>query len=138
MNPYRAYQGRAYSNWLRIDLLLALYDGAIERLEAAVAALRKQDRASAAPLLARARLIVAGLISGVDPSQGELAVQFLRLYEFVNRGLEAGSVKGLEGALRVLRTLREGLRAIRPEAVELERQGHIPPADALPRIEMTV
>lgn len=138
MNPYRAYQGQAYTNWLRIDLLLALYDGAIERLESAAAALRKQDRAAAAPLLARARLIVAGLIAAVDSSQGQLAVQFLRLYEFVNHSLEVAGVKELESALKVLRTLRESLQAIRPEAVAMERNGLIPPADALPRIEMTV
>ena len=33
MNPYRAYQQQSHSAWLRIDLVLALYDGLIGRIE---------------------------------------------------------------------------------------------------------
>lgn len=138
MNPYRAYQQQGYAQWLRIDLLLALYDGAIAKLEAALEALKRRDRAGAAPHLARARLIVAGLVSGVDSSGGDMAVQFLRLYEFVIHSIGQGKTKDLEGALTVLKTLREGLQEIRPEAADLERNGHIPPADALPKFEMKV
>lgn len=32
MNPYTRYQ-QAEPNWTRIDMLLALYDGAIQRCE---------------------------------------------------------------------------------------------------------
>jgi flagellin-specific chaperone FliS len=137
MNPYRAYQGQPYANWLRIDLLLALYDGAIEKLEAAVAAVRKPDRAAAMPLLARVRIIVAGLVVTVDRSRGDVAGQFLRLYEFVNHCLGTTDVKKLEAAANVLRTLREGSQSIRAEAVELERSEQVPPLDAVPIIQIT-
>lgn len=138
MNPYRAYQQQGYSNWLRIDLVLALFDGAIEKLQAAQSALQRQDAPTAKPLLVRARLIVGGLISAVDPSQGDLAVQFLRLYEFVQHSIDKGQLKDISGSLKVLTTLREGMQAIRPEAAELERSGRIAPADALPKLELTV
>jgi flagellar biosynthetic protein FliS len=138
MNPYRAYQQQAQAAWLRIDLLLALYDGLIGKLEAAHAALGKKDAAAAKPLLLKARLMLAGLVSGVDPSRGELATQFLRLYEFVNHCLNLADVKSVEGALRVLRTLRESLEAIRPEAAELERSGQVPPAGAAVGLQLTV
>ncbi len=138
MNPYSAYQQQGYSTWLRIDMLLALYDGAIEKLEAACAALRKRDTAAAKPLVDRARLILAGMISAVDAGQGEMGLQFLRLYEFVNHSLAQGRLKDVDGALKVLKTLREGLQAIRPQAVEMERSGQIPPADALTKVEMTM
>ena len=44
MNPYLAYKNSQNPAWTRIEMLLALYDGAIERLETAVAALRKTTR----------------------------------------------------------------------------------------------
>ncbi len=138
MNPYRAYQQQSHSAWLRIDLVLALYDGLIGRIEAARAALLKKDAPEAKKLLDKSRLMLAGLVSGVDPNRGEMAAQFLRLYEFVNHSLGVGDVKSLDGALRVLRTLREGMEAIRPEAAELERSGQIPPAGAAPGVHLTV
>ena len=138
MNPYKAYQQQAHSAWLRIDTLLALYDGLIGKLEATRAALGKRDTREAKKLLERARLMLAGLVSGVDPSRGEMAAEFLRLYEFVNHSLGVGDVKSIDGALKVLRTLREGLEAIRPEAAELERSGRIPPAGAAHGVQMTV
>jgi flagellar biosynthetic protein FliS len=138
MNPYRAYQQQAYAAWTRIDMLLALYDGAIEKLREAQAALKRRDLAAARPLLTKARLILAGLISAVDASQGDMAQQFLRLYEFVNHSLQQGRLKDVEGSLKVLETLREGLQEIRPQAVEMERSGRLPSADALPRVELTV
>jgi flagellin-specific chaperone FliS len=138
MNPYRAYQQQAYSAWLRIDLLLALYDGAIAKLEAAHAALLKKDGAAARTLLERARLILGGMVSAVDLSRGDLAAQFLRLYEFVNHAITTGDARQVAGALKVLRTLREGLEAIRPEAAALERSGRLPPAGAALGIQMTV
>lgn len=138
MNPYRAYQQQAYSAWLRIDMLLALYDGLIGKLEAARAALVGKDAPGARKDLDKARLMLAGLVSGVDPGRGEMATEFLRLYEFVNHCLDVGGVKDVEGALKVLGTLREGLQAIRPEAAELERSGQIPPADAQQTVQLTV
>jgi flagellin-specific chaperone FliS len=138
MNPYRAYQQQAYSAWLRIDMLLALYDGIIGRLEAALSALARKNATEAKPLLGKARLMLAGLVSCVDPSRGEMADQFLRLYEFVNHCLDIGDAKQVEAALRVLRTLREGLEAIRPEAAQLERSGQIPPAGPAPGVQLIV
>ncbi len=137
MNPYQAYQQQAYSSWLRIDMLLALYDGAIAKLDAARTALVANDQPGARKILEQARLVLAGLVSAVDPSRGDLATQFLRLYEFVNHAIDMGDLRNVEGALRVFRTLREGLEAIRPEAAELERRGEIPPADALPSVRLT-
>jgi len=138
MNPYHAYQQQAYSSWLRIDMLLALYDGTIAKLEAAHAALVRKDAREARKLLDRGRLMLAGLVSAVDPSRGELATQFLRLYEFANHAIGAADPRSVAGALKVLRTLREGLEGIRPEAAELERRGQIPPADSQPRLRLTV
>jgi flagellin-specific chaperone FliS len=138
MIAYRVYQEQAKSAWLRIDLLLQLYDATIAKLEAARAALAAGDTSTARTLLERTRLLLGGLVSIVDPGRGEMANQFLRLYEFVNHALDSGRLDKVEGAVRVLRTLREALEAIRPEAAELERSGRIPPADAKSSLQLTV
>ena len=46
MTPYETYQRRMASGWTRIDMLLALYDGAILRLEQAHATLRASAKAN--------------------------------------------------------------------------------------------
>jgi flagellin-specific chaperone FliS len=138
MNPYRAYQQQAYSAWLRIDMLLALYDGLISRLEAARAALVRKDGPEVRKILDRSRLLLAGMVSAVDPNRGEMAARFMHLYEFVNHCLDVGDVKRVDGALQVLRTLREGLEAIRPEAADLERSGQVPPAGPVLGVRLTV
>jgi flagellin-specific chaperone FliS len=138
MNPYRAYAQQAASAWLRIDMLLALYDGLIGKLEAARAALTRKDAREVRKLLDKSRLILGGMVSAVDPRRGALATEFLRLYEFVNYSLTVADLKHLDAALKVLRTLRQGLEAIRPEAVELERSGQIPPADAVQNVRLIV
>ena len=132
MNAQLAYQQTQAHNvgHTRIDLLLALYDGAIERLNRAIADLNRGDRAAAFPLIARAQLIVGELTSGVrvgvDP---ELGTNMLRLYDFVTHQLRHCDADHLQDAVGVLCTLREGFQTIRPEAVALERSGQIPPVN---------
>src|SRR5947209_4657151 len=132
-NPYRAYQERSGTEWTRIDMLLALYDGAVERLEAAALAMHSGQDAVAVPLLARAQLLVCDLAAGVDPNAAG-SDNFLRLFEFVVHAIRCRSGEKVEAALNVLRTLREGFRTIRPEAVALENSGVIPPLTASGRI----
>ncbi len=71
MNPYQAYQQQSHQGWLRIDALLALYDGTIDRVEKALAALRKYDRPAAKPHIEKARLLVGAMVSAVDQGRGE-------------------------------------------------------------------
>jgi flagellin-specific chaperone FliS len=137
MNPYAAYAKQQTVAMTRIDMLLALYDGAIERLEQALVALQKNDSASAEPLLIRAQLIVGGLASGLDLSQGDLPINVLRILEFAAAGICTRKAERIEGALKVLRTLREGFEEIRPGALALERNGTVPAVDSLPLVSAT-
>ena len=135
MNPYKAYQSQRDLGLSRIDTLLALYDEAISALERASAAQRSGDGRAAAPLLDRARLAVTGLVAGVDASYGEVPVNLLRLYEYVLHGLERGAKGDVADALEILSSLREGMQAIRPEALALERGGSVPPITAVPQFQ---
>jgi flagellin-specific chaperone FliS len=118
--------------------LLALYDGAIERLDRAEAAVRSNDRTTAIPLLARVQLIVAELAAGVrqdvNPQTGP---NMLRLYQFVTGELRSPRVIAIANARKVLRTLREGFEAIRPEAAAMERAGCFHAAEKLQMVDAT-
>ena len=136
MNAMKAYRQHRDYGMTRIDMLLALIEGAIERVERALTALQQNDAAAAAPLLARGRLLVLGLVAGVNPG-AEMSGNFLRLYDFVLRQLAEGGVEGVSAALPILRTLNEGFQAIRGEALTLERAGAIPPVDSVHAIQAT-
>jgi flagellar secretion chaperone FliS len=129
MNPLQAYRQQRALGWTRIDMLLALYTKAVDRTEAALTALRNNDRA-AKSLLTKAALLVNGLASGVDASQGELPLNILRLYEFVLHSFRSADADQVAAALDVLRTLHKGFNGIREEAVQLERSNVIPRVDA--------
>jgi flagellin-specific chaperone FliS len=130
MNPREAYQRQMASGWTRIDLLLALYDGAIMRLEQAHDALLRGDAAEAAPHRLRAQRIVVELLSGLNLEHGDVPRNLHRLYIFASRAIGVGTPSQIDGALQVLRTLRDGLLEVRDEAVSLERCGAIPRVDA--------
>lgn len=131
MNPYARYL-QTTPAWTRIDMLLALFNGAVERCEQALAALERHDHNTAKQLLVKARLIVMGLASGVVPDGDPVTTTMLQLYEYAQHALSQESIEDVRGALGVLRTLREGFEKIRPEAVALERSGVIPPINDAP------
>jgi flagellar protein FliS len=139
MTGYRAYKpAEPTAGWTRIDLLLALYDKALERLDTATAALERNDPGTALPLLAKAQLIVSELAAGVRVEVNpEVNTNILRLYEFVSHELAKATVPAMRGAQKVLRTLREGFEAVRAEANELERSGQLAKADQLQMVLTT-
>lgn len=137
MNPYQTYQRQQQPiGWTRIDMLLALYDGAIERLTSAIDLLNAGDKLKALPYFSKSQLIVNALASAVRQDMSdELAMNLLRLYEFCVHRISLGESAPAAEALKVLKTLREGFDAIRAESVTLERHGKVPPADLLRTIQ---
>ena len=132
MIPSNAYRKQQNTGWTRIDLVLALFDGAIERLDRALEALKAGDSATAWPLQGRVQTIVMQLMAGINLDVGDPnSINLMRLYEFCTHHLSQQDIPKLESVRRVLDTLREGFRAIRDEAVNLERTGAIPPADSI-------
>src|SRR5581483_1394384 len=137
MNPYQAYSQSGTTGMTRVDMILALYDGAIRSIENARAALLENNASRAYPHLMNAQQFVAGLAAGLDLSQAEATVNLLRLFEFAAHCIASGSLEKLEGAAKVLKTLREGYQEIRPEAIRLERTGEIPPIQSSPLVRAT-
>jgi flagellin-specific chaperone FliS len=126
MDPRVIYRESYSPGWSRVDMLLALFDGAIIRLEMAAGALGRGERETAVRLLTRAGLIVCELAAGVDTDYAH-AAEFLRLYAVASRAIGAATVEQTGAALAVLRAMREGLAGLREEAARLEREGVLPP-----------
>lgn len=111
----------------RIELLLALYDTAVERVAVAITALRDGDLFEARHRLTQAQLIVTELSAGVRVDiDSETSTTILRLYEYVAYQLALAKVDSCSAALKILFTLREGFQAVRDDAIGLERSGQIP------------
>lgn len=127
-NPYEAYKRLSTTGWTRIELLLALLNGGIDRIEAAKELQGQGNETELLSTLLRAQRIVTELIGGLDTSFCELPSNLQRLYIFVLHALTA-SPPEFDSALQVLRTLRQAMEGIRAEANAMERNGEIPPAD---------
>jgi flagellar secretion chaperone FliS len=128
MNPIRAYQQTQTKLDIptRIDLLLALFDGACDRLARAKVALETGDQPEAIRWITRVQLIVMDLAAGVrTEAADELGTNVLRLYEFVTNQLTHINIEAINSATSILSTLRDGFRGIREEAVNLEKTGQI-------------
>jgi flagellin-specific chaperone FliS len=113
----------------RIDVILGLYDQALDKAQQAEAALARHDPQAAKLLLDKAHFALSGLVCAVQGNVDELSHNILRLYEFANHNLAAATADSIAAARGVLQTLREGFEAARDEALRLERTGAIPALD---------
>lgn len=127
MNAYARYAPvNPYAGMSRIDLLLALYDGALARLTKAEMALTNGDVPVATPYMAKAQLIVGELAAGVRVEvDEENGANMLRLYEYAVNELRTPRLANVRNAKKVLATLREGFEAVREEANRLEKSGEL-------------
>lgn len=139
MLAYRTYQAaEPTAGFTRIELLLALYDKALERLDTALSALDRGDTSAAVGQMAKTQLIVTELASGVRVEVNpEANTNMLRLYEYVAHELTKPDPLHIGNARKVLATLREGFEAIRAEANELERSGQLAKADNMQMVLTT-
>ncbi len=129
MKPLDAYRyDQQTPNWTRVEMLLAAFDGVIERLKTAEQHLAKNEILKAQPFLVRAQRIVLELYSGLDLRHGEVPDNMGKLYLFVLHSIGMGETLNLPTALDVLGIIREGLDEIRETANEMERRGQVPHA----------
>jgi flagellin-specific chaperone FliS len=126
MHGHYAYQQQRATPPTRIELILTLYDALLAKMQQGRTLLGREP-AEAKRLLAHCQIAVTGMAGGIDPAEGDIAVNFLRLYEFMSHCLVQGTAEHLDAAIDVLVTLRDGFQEARAEALDLERGGHLPP-----------
>lgn len=132
MPARNAYQTQNLVNWTRIDMLLALYDRAIEHCRAYC---DNADQAARELHRVRAIRIVMHLRLGLNLELGEVPQRVAQLLEFVHHCLLNGGAASVGDGCKILTTLREGFGGIQEEAIELERRGEIPPVDEWKSVE---
>jgi len=136
MNAYARYSPvDQYASMSRIDLLLALFDGALARLTKAEMALTNGDVPVATPYMCKAQLIVSEMAAGVRVKvDEEMGTNMLRLYEFVVNELRTPRLANVRNAKKILTALREGFDGIREEANRLERAGELVSVGQMPAV----
>lgn len=127
MRRLDAYQQPA-PNWTRIEMLLAAFNGVIQRLQSAQQLIAANETMKAQPLLLRAQRIVLELYSGLDLRHGAVPDNMGKLYLFVLHCIGMGESLNLPAALDVLGIIRDGLNGIRDTANDMEHRGHVPHA----------
>ena len=133
MTAYQAYRRpQPAAAWTRMDLVLALYDKALERLDRAEASLAAGEEHPAVQQLLKVQFTLTELSAGVVvDANPELGTNLLRLYEFVAHQLSSPNVEGIRTARKILGTLREGFEAVREEGNAVERRGAVPAAEQM-------
>ncbi|GAB6068695.1 flagellar export chaperone FliS [Methylothermus subterraneus] len=109
-------------------LVQMLFDGAIERVQAAKAALEAGNLARKGELVGKALTILGGLRETLDfKAGGELAENLDFLYEYMQRTLlkahAENRLEGFEEVLKLLRPLAEAWRSIPESARRAFGQG---------------
>ena len=136
-SPYQDYPSTQRVEWTRIDMLLALYSGAMEQLQATIDATAQHNSVDALTHRMRAAALVVAIRSGIDTRLDELPLKIDQLCEFVQHCLANGDEPSLASALRVLTELHAGFAGIRTESLRLEKEGTIPPLNTAPQLDAT-
>lgn len=127
-NIQKAYQETAATQWNRIEMLLALYNGVIDRLEEVRIGKINGDRSKEINGQVRAAALLAGIEMGLDDTHApEITSRVRRLCDYCRQCLLEGDEASLKSAILVLSNLRDGFEGIREEASRLEAEGMIPP-----------
>lgn len=109
-------------------MLLALYNGVIDRLEEVRLAKTNSDRSKEISAEVRVAALLTGIEMGLDDTHApEITSRIRRLCDYVRQCLLDGDDESLKSAILVLSNLRDGFEGIREEATELEASGAIPP-----------
>ncbi|MBH0201245.1 MAG: flagellar export chaperone FliS [Nitrospira sp.] len=120
-NQYKQTQVMTSS---RVQIVVLLYDAAIQSIELARAGIESNDVKEKGRFLGRAISIIGELNSVLDFEQGgEIARSLHRLYEYMLSELVMANarndVRRLDGPHRCLTTLREGWREIAVQQSQL-------------------
>ncbi len=113
----RQYQQTQVMTSSKVQIVVLLYDAAIQSIELARAGIESNDMKEKGRFLGRAISIIGELNSVLDFERGgEIAHSLHRLYEYMLNELVAANARNkvhhLEGPLRCLTTLREGWREV--------------------------
>lgn len=111
------YQRTQFTTADQGKLILMMYDGAIRFIEQAKSKMAKGDIPEKGVYIGKAQNIISELNSSLNREKGgQIAVSLETLYLYINNQLSMANIKNslehLDNALRVIRELHEGWKAI--------------------------
>lgn len=124
MTPYGAsqYQQTQVTTASGVQLIVLLYDAAVQSLQLARDSMVKDHHRDKARFLGRAVAIVGELSNVLDLERGgEIALSLRRLYEYMLHELLQANlrhdVRHLDGPMKCLMTIREAWKQLAQQAV---------------------
>ena len=122
MNVAQQYQQTQVMTASHVQLIVLLYDSAVQSLELAREGIMKNNYRDKARFLDRAMAIVGELSSVLDFERGgQVAVSLHRLYDYmIQECLQANlrhEAAHLDGPIRCLTTLREAWRVVAAQGI---------------------
>ena len=125
MQQLKAYQKTSIQGgWSRIDLLLMLYDRALNAVEACEIAFEADDQVAFVKHELTTRKTIMAILAGLKPDESEVAFNIARLLHYVTFTFDQ---RNFAAAKKILGQIHEGFSQIEQEANELENQGVIEP-----------
>jgi len=139
-NPARAYAGVAMETSVAaaypVDLVVLLYEGAMEGIVKAIAHMRERDFAAKGKAITHViRIIDEGLRASLDERGGDLTNQLSDLYGYMTVRLLQGSLKNDPEALTEVRNLLLDLKGAWDELARNTHAGTQPAQAATARMQ---
>lgn len=111
------------AGWTRVDMLLMLYDRAINAVESCEIAFEADEKPALVKHELNLRKTVMTIHAGLKPDEDEVAFNIARLLHFA---MVQYDQRDFATCKKVFSEIRNGFAQIADEANELERQGNIP------------
>ncbi|MGD9856725.1 MAG: flagellar protein FliS [Planctomycetaceae bacterium] len=124
-----AYRQASATGWTRVDMLLALYDATLIAVEQGQTASQAHHDKPLIEARFRTQRLIAELMSGIDPEQGQLPQNIQRLLAYCLEQICGDTEEEWAAVAAIVTSLRDSFRAIRDQAVQLEQAGQIPPLE---------
>ncbi|MDG1897830.1 MAG: hypothetical protein P8J37_23265 [Fuerstiella sp.] len=126
MNPHLKYRNAKAIAWTRIDMLLVIYEAAIEALDRGVHILESEDRNDLPHARIDAQRKVLLIAEGLSIDEDPTAAHIMNLCVFVLDQIQNDSLENWKTGVKLIETLHEGFQEIADDAREVERTGQIP------------
>ncbi|MCP4787906.1 MAG: hypothetical protein GY903_34300 [Fuerstiella sp.] len=126
MNPHLKYRNAKAIAWTRIDMLLVIYEAAIEALDHGIGIIESQDHSELLHAQIDAQRKILLIAEGLSIDEDATAVHIMNLCVFVLDQIQTDKLEQWQTSLRLIETLHEGFQEIADDARELERTGQVP------------
>lgn len=129
MDPRLRYKTTQAQSWTRIDMLIHIYDHAINSLQTGAHALSQGRNIDEDATRTNASSRVMLIIDGLALDSGDLPQNVLRICTFIMERIYSNDAAAWKHSAELLSTLRSGFLEIRDEARTSEATGMIPAID---------